>query len=132
MDTGTLCYLAGLKDPEHAASGPMGGPIMEAAVLSEIIKTFTHRGIDPQIYFWRTSAGSEVDILVQTTSGMVPIEVKLSATPQPAMAATIKSFQKDIGRNAAPGYVVLADRGDRQEKLKRVVRQGDETELPVK
>jgi hypothetical protein len=63
---------------------------------------------------------------------MVPIEVKLSATPQPAMAATIKSFQKDIGGNAAPGYVVLADRGDRQEKLKRVVRQGDETELPVK
>ena len=98
MDTGTLCYLAGLKDPEHAASGPMGGPIMEAAVLSEIIKTFTHRGIDPQIYFWRTSAGSEVDILVQTTSGMVPIEVKLSATPQSAMAATIKSFQKVLSK----------------------------------
>jgi hypothetical protein len=48
------------------------------------------------------------------------------------MAATIKSYQKDIGGNAAPGYVVLADRGDRQEKLKRVVRQGNETELPVK
>ena len=70
------------------------------------ISTLTHRGIDPQIYFWRTSAGAEVDILVQTTSGMVPIEVKLSATLQPAMAATIKSFQKDIGGNAAPGYVV--------------------------
>ena len=24
-DVGTLCYLAGLKDPAHAASGPMGG-----------------------------------------------------------------------------------------------------------
>ena len=106
LDTGTLCYLAGLKDPEHAAFGPMGGPIMEAAVLSEIIKTLTHRGIDPQIYFWRTSAGAEVDILVQTTSGLVPIEVKLSATPQPAMAATIKSFQQDIGGGAEPGYVV--------------------------
>ena len=50
------CYLAGLKDPAHAASGPMGGAIMETAVLSEIFKTLTHRGIDPQIYFgepWR-------------------------------------------------------------------------------
>lgn len=27
-DVGTLCYLTGLKDPEHAASGPMGGAIM--------------------------------------------------------------------------------------------------------
>jgi hypothetical protein len=106
MDTGTLCYLVGLKNPEHAASGPMGGPIMEAAVLAEIIKTLTHRGIDPQIFFWRTSAGAEVDILVQTPSGMIPIEVKLSATPQPAMAATIKSFQQDIGGNAGPGFVV--------------------------
>jgi len=40
-----------LKDPEHAASGPMGRPIMETAVLSEIVKTLTHSGIDLQIYF---------------------------------------------------------------------------------
>jgi predicted AAA+ superfamily ATPase len=58
-DVGTLCYFAGLKDPMHAASGPMGGAIMETAVLSEIIKTLTHRGIDPQVYFWRTTAGTE-------------------------------------------------------------------------
>jgi len=30
-DVGTLCYLVGLRDPEHAASGPMGGAIMETA-----------------------------------------------------------------------------------------------------
>ncbi len=47
-DTGTLCYLTGLKDPEHAASGPMGGAIMETAVVSEVVKTLTHQGIDPQ------------------------------------------------------------------------------------
>jgi len=46
-DVGTLCYLAGLKDPEHAASGPMGGAILETAILSEIVKTLTHSGIPP-------------------------------------------------------------------------------------
>jgi hypothetical protein len=39
-DTGTLCYLAGLRDPEHAAAGPLGGVIFETAVLAEIVKTF--------------------------------------------------------------------------------------------
>jgi hypothetical protein len=48
---GTLCYFTGLKDPAHAALGPMGGTIMETAVLSEIIKALSHRGIDPQVYF---------------------------------------------------------------------------------
>lgn len=105
-DVGTLCYLSGLKDPAHAASGPMGGPIMETAVLSEILKTLTHRGIDPQVYFWRTSTGAEVDIVVETAGKLVPIEVKLSATPRPAFAAPIKRFQDDFAGKALPGYVI--------------------------
>ncbi|MBW1790446.1 MAG: ATP-binding protein [Deltaproteobacteria bacterium] len=105
-DVGILCYLAGLKDPEHAASGPMGGAIMETAVLSEIVKTLTHRGVEPQVYFWRTTAGTEVDFVVETGGKLVPIEVKLSATPRPAMASAVKIFQKDLGEKAMPGYVV--------------------------
>ncbi len=105
-DVGTLCYLAGLRDPEHAASGPMGGAIMETAVLSEIVKTLTHHGIDPQVYFWRTIAGTEVDFVVEAGGKLVPIEVKLSATPRPAMASAIKTFQKDFGDKAMPGYVL--------------------------
>lgn len=105
-DVGTLCYVAGLRDPEHAASGPMGGAILETAVLSEIVKTLTHRGIEPQVYFWRTVAGTEVDFVVKTGGRLVPIEVKLSATPSPAMASAILTFQKDFGDKAMPGYVV--------------------------
>ncbi len=105
-DVGTLCYLAGLKSHEHAASGPMGGAIMETAVLAEIIRTFTHRGVDPQVYFWRTMAGTEVDFIIETATGLVPLEVKLSATPRPSMASAIKTFQRDMGSTAVPGYVV--------------------------
>ncbi|MCE2435906.1 MAG: ATP-binding protein [Candidatus Latescibacteria bacterium] len=105
-DVGTLCYLAGLKDPEHAASGPLGGAILETAVLSEIVKTLTHRGIDPQIYFWRTMAGTEVDFVIETGGKLVPIEVKLSATPRPTMAAAINVFQRDMESAAMSGYVV--------------------------
>lgn len=105
-DVGTLCHLAGLKDPEHAAAGPMGGAIMETAVLSEIVRTLTHRGIEPQVYFWRTTAGTEVDLIVDTGRGLVPIEVKLSATPRPAMASSVRRFQRDMKAAALPGLVV--------------------------
>jgi predicted AAA+ superfamily ATPase len=105
-DVGTLCYLTGLKDPAHAASGPMGGSLMETAVVAEIVKTLTHRGVDPQVYFWRTSAGTEVDIVVENAGRLLPVEVKISATPRPAMASSVKTFQKDMGDKAMPGYVV--------------------------
>ena len=96
-DVGTLCYLVGLKDPEHATAGPIGGAIFETAVLSEIVRTLTHRGMDPRIFFWRTLAGTEVDFVVETDEGLVPVEVKLSGTPQPGMAASVRLFQRDRG-----------------------------------
>jgi hypothetical protein len=105
-DVGTLCYLAGLRDPEHAVAGPMGGAIFETAVLAEILKALIHRGEDPQVYFWRTAAGAEVDFVVETEGKLVPIEAKLSATPRPAMASGIAVFHRDLGRKAADGYVV--------------------------
>ena len=105
-DVGTLCYLAGLKDPEHAAAGPMGGAIMETAVISEILRTLTHQGVEPQMYFWRTSSGSEVDVVIEDAGKLVPIEVKLSATPKLAFASSIKMFRQDYGDRVLPGYVV--------------------------
>ena len=60
---GTLCYLAGLKDAGHAMSGPMGGAIFETAVVEEMARRLSGRGEQPQLYFWRTSTGVEVDLL---------------------------------------------------------------------
>jgi len=105
-DVGTLCYLAGLRDPEHAAAGPMGGAIFETAVLAEILKVLIHRGEDPQVYFWRTASGTEVDFIIETEGKLVPVEAKLSATPRPSMAAGIGAFQRDLGSRAATGYVI--------------------------
>ena len=105
-DTGLLGHLVGLRDPVHAAQGPMGGAILETAVFLEILKTMVHRGEEPRIYFWRTATGTEVDFLVEHEGRLVPVEVKLSATPMPGMADGIRAFQRDLGRRAGPGYVI--------------------------
>jgi uncharacterized protein len=105
-DTGMLCYLAGLKDPGHAAAGPLGGPIFETAVLLQVVKAFVNRGEEPLLHFWRTSAGAEVDLVVETGGKLIPVEVKLSATPRPAMATGIQAFQQDLGEKAGPGFVI--------------------------
>ncbi len=105
-DTGMLCYLAGLKDPDHAAAGPLGGPIFETAVLLQIVKAFVNRGEEPQVQFWRTSAGAEVDFVIETGGKLIPMEVKLSATPRPAMASGIRAFQEDLGDKAGQGFVI--------------------------
>lgn len=105
-DTGMLCFLTGLRDPDAAAFGPMNGTLFETAVLSEILRTYWHRGEEPRVHFWRTSAGSEVDFVVEHGETLVPIEVKLSATPRPAMASAIASLRADLGAKVSSGYVI--------------------------
>jgi hypothetical protein len=106
-DTGLLCYLVGLRDVEHAMSGPMGGAIFENLVVADILKIFLHRGEEPAMYYWRTSHGSEVDLIIETQSGLLPLEIKQTETPRPEMAKGIASFKVDFGKKAASGYVVF-------------------------
>jgi len=118
-DTGTLCYLVGLRDPLHAMQGPMAGAIMETAAVAELTKAYLHSGDEPRLAFWRTARGSEVDIVVEDQLRLYPIEVKASATPRPEMARGVKEFVRTLAATKAeglrpavqPGYVVYA--GDR-------------------
>lgn len=105
-DTGLLCYLVGLRDAGHAASGPMGGAIFENFVIADIFKTFLNRGEEPALYYWRTTAGSEVDVIVETQAGLAPLEIKLSQTPQLEMAKELQAFRRDFKEKALPGYVI--------------------------
>ncbi|MFZ2616534.1 MAG: ATP-binding protein [Anaerolineae bacterium] len=105
-DTGLLCYLVGLREAEHAANGPMGGALLENWVVAELYKTSLHRGEEPAIYFWRTAAGAEVDVIIETAAALIPVEIKASATVRPAMTHGIAGFRRDFGDRAAPGYVI--------------------------
>jgi predicted AAA+ superfamily ATPase len=105
-DTGLLCRLAGIRDFDEPATGPLAGALFETAVVSDTVKTLANRGEEPRVWFWRTSAGREVDMIVETERELIPVEIKLSATPKPAMAAGIASFQSDYGKRVGPGFVV--------------------------
>jgi predicted AAA+ superfamily ATPase len=70
------------------------------------VKAFFNRGEEPQIYFWRTAAGVEADLVVEAEGKLIPIEVKLSATPRPAMASGLPAFREDLGEKAGPGFVI--------------------------
>lgn len=105
-DTGLLCYLTGISDPVQAEKGPMGGALFETSVFLEIVKGFLHRGIQPQVYFWRTSAGSEVDFIIGSDTRLVAVEAKQTATPRPAIAKGLRAFQRDFPDSVHRAFLV--------------------------
>lgn len=105
-DTGLLCHLAGIPNADLARSGPLAGAIAETAVVVEVAKAFWHRGGQPRLGFWRTATGDEVDLLVETPTGLLPIEVKAAATPGAQMARGIHRFREQVANVRPEGYVV--------------------------
>ena len=118
-DPGTLCHLVGVRDPGHAAAGPMAGVLAETMVVGELLKSALHRGESPRLHFWRTATGVEVDVLAEVEGAgagrLVPVEVKSSATAVPAMARSVRHLTADLGEELARGYVVYL--GDRRLPL---------------
>ena len=47
-----------------------------------------------------------MDFVVETADGLIPLEVKTSATPLPRMAAGMRAMRLALGGDALPGYVV--------------------------
>lgn len=105
-DVGTLCYLTGLRDVDHLIAGPMAGAIFETFVISQVYKRWLNRGIEPNLSFWRTATGIEVDLLIEDQGRLYPLEIKASATPRPAMASGIVSLRKDLGGQVGKGYLI--------------------------
>ncbi len=45
-------------------------------------------------------------MVVEVGGRIVPVEVKLSATPRPAMASGILALRQDLGAKVEAGYVI--------------------------
>ena len=85
-----------------------GRQIFENLVVAEIYKTLLHRAETPAMYFWRTSAGNKVDLVLETQSGLVLIEIKASSTPRPDMAKEISRFSELFKGRVFASYVIHA------------------------
>jgi hypothetical protein len=76
LDIGILRQLQGYW-------GPATGELFETFVIAEIYKWVRTADENVQLYFYRTRAGLEVDLLLQTSQGLLGLEIKSSRTVAP-------------------------------------------------
>ena len=49
-------------------------------VVSELYKSFMHRGEQPRLCFWRDAAGHEIDAIIDMGAELIPVEIKSAQT----------------------------------------------------
>ncbi|MGB5734503.1 MAG: ATP-binding protein [Thiohalocapsa sp.] len=107
IDSLIACTLTRQPNPQAALAGPMGGALLEGWVVVEAVKAFTNRGLTPDIYFWRSQDGLEVDLLVQIGTRLHPVEIKRTATPTPRHVEPLSRLRAIIGDQAAEAGLLV-------------------------
>ncbi len=100
FDSALVNLLTRQPDADAALAGPMGGALLEGWVVIEAVKAFMALGQKPDLYFWRSHDGLEVDLLIMIGGKLQPVEVKLTATPTAAHIAPIQKFCIVAGNEA--------------------------------
>lgn len=95
VDTGLLCYLLGIDHEERFFKAAERGHVFENMVIMEAIKLLSYRAERSQVYFYRTSAGAEVDLIIERGNGLEAYEIKLNKTPHKEMVIPLSQFITD-------------------------------------
>jgi len=84
------------------------GAYYETWVFSELLKWKQLQPREPDIYFYRTASGMEIDFLITGEGIVLPIEVKLSSKVAYADGRSIETFMRDHKNLAPMGIIVYS------------------------
>jgi uncharacterized protein len=118
-DPGLAGFLLGLHTRTAILQGPSLGALAETAVVAEWWQTTRNLGGRPGFFYWQSSSGSEVDLVLEHDGNVYGIEVKATATPTPQHAAGLARWRELAG---PPARAVLACRVERPKALVPGVR----------
>ena len=118
LDTGLLCYLLRIRKPEELRMHSARGAIFESFVISELYKKALHIGQDPDFYFWRDSAGHEVDVIIDKGLELIPLEIKSGRTVAKDFFKGLDYWKRISGKGDASAALLYA--GDQSFQRKGV------------
>lgn len=93
-DTGLLCHLLKITKAEQILTHPVKGNLFKNLVIAEYQKRIYHKNRTNDIWFWRDSAGNEVDLLIQDGLELNLVEIKAGQTVMSEMFNTLAYWEK--------------------------------------
>jgi predicted AAA+ superfamily ATPase len=106
-DIGLVAHLCGVSDQKVYERGPMYGAMFENYVIAECLKKILHRRMHSKMYFYRTSHGVEIDLIIDHRKSKEFIEIKASETFHPKMVKSIEGLMEPGDK----GYLLYRGEG---------------------
>lgn len=105
-DTGLCCSLLELETESHLNTHPLRGALFENFIILELLKARFNNGQRSNLFYWRDRTGNEIDILLDQSGQVVPIEIKTAATFTKDYVKGI-SYWKKINPQTKNSFVIF-------------------------
>jgi predicted AAA+ superfamily ATPase len=113
-DQGILNYFLKIKDLDQLLLHPVAGFSFESFVIEEIIRGLqSTMATQLSFNYYRTIDKSEVDLVVETSRGAIPIGIKLNSVVNRKSLRGLEIFSSDMHSE----YAIIINRGKRIEQL---------------
>jgi uncharacterized protein len=80
FDTGLVCSLLRITSVKHLETHPLRGALFETMIMSEFVKQRSNAGLPINLYYWRDKTGHEIDLIIDSASTLLPVEIKSGQT----------------------------------------------------
>ncbi len=95
-DTGLLHHLLRIPDQNMLLGHPAMGKSWVGMVIEELLRGLNGRGIAFEASHYRTTAGGEIDLILEGDFGLIPIEIKHSQTVRIQELQALGNFINDF------------------------------------
>lgn len=120
-DSGLLCYLLKISSVEQLLTHPVKGSLFENMMIAEYVKRVHHNYRFQDIWFWRDSAGHEVDLIIQDGQQLNLVEIKAGQTIMSEMFAGLTRWENLSGRKNLLKTLVYGGNENQKRSLGDVV-----------
>ncbi len=104
-DSGLLHYLLNIFSRDQMLQNPSVGHSFESFVIEEILKGMQATMIPKwNYYYYRTRNGAEIDLILEGSFGLLPIEIKFGSSTTMKQLTSLNKFIKE---QALPFGVVI-------------------------
>lgn len=103
-DSGLLHHLLNISSTDELANHPSLGASWEGFVIEDVLRRekLAHPGT--QAFFWRTSAGAEIDLVLDRGATRVAIEIKAGRGDDARAVRTLREALPDV--QAERGWII--------------------------
>lgn len=106
-DSGLLAHTLGATIDRLKAEGNLAGAVLENFVVMELRKQCAWSATRPELFYFRTVSGQEVDIVLEDRAGRVAgIEVKAAATLRSSDVRGMQALADAVGKKWVRGVVL--------------------------